>query len=71
VRSALSALLSVGPWLVVHLIFIASAAATAYLAIVTADAHVAVSWPTLLGGIVLLGAVVFASVLHVVSQLYS
>jgi len=71
VRSVLSGLVSVGPWLVVHLIFIGSAVATAYLAIVTADAHVAVSWPTLIGGVLLLGAVVFASVLHVVSRLYS
>ncbi len=70
-RSVLAGLLSVGPWLFLHLVFIGSAAATAYLAVVTADAHVTLSWPTLFGGIVLLGAVVFASVLHVVSQLYS
>jgi hypothetical protein len=39
--------------------------------VTTADAHLAVSWPTLLGVVLLLGAVVFVSVLHVVSQLYS
>lgn len=70
-RTVLAGLRSVGPWLLVHLVFIGSAIATAWLALVQAETYVDVSWPTLLGGVLLLAMVVFVSVLHVISQLYS
>ena len=71
VRSLLSALRAVGPWLLVHAIFVGSAVATSWLAFSELAGHVSVSWPTLVLGILLVGLAVFASVLHVVSQLYS
>ena len=69
--SLLSTLRAIGPWLLVHLIFIGSAAATSWLAFSQIATYVDVSWPTLLLGVVLVGMTVFASVMHVVSQLYS
>jgi curved DNA-binding protein CbpA len=71
VRSVVTALRSVGPWIVVHLVFVASAAATAWLAFSQLASYASVSWPTLVLGILLVGVTVFVSVLHVISQVYS
>jgi curved DNA-binding protein CbpA len=70
-RNLLAALRSVGPWLLVHVIFLGSAAATTWLAFSQLSTQVAVSWPPLLIGVVLIAMTVFASVLHVISQLYA
>lgn len=71
VRSLVTALRSVGPWLIVHLVFIGSAAATSWLAFSQLATYASVSWPTLLLGFVVVGMTIFASTLHVISQLYS
>lgn len=70
-HSVASGLVSVGPWLLVHLVFIASAAATAWIVAAQVQTHADPSWPPLLGGVLLIALVVFASALHVISQLYS
>lgn len=71
VRSLLTALRSVGPWLLVHLVFVGSAVTTSWLAFTQLASQVSASWPTLLLGILLVGMTIFASVLHVISQVYS
>ncbi|WP_340099326.1 J domain-containing protein [Salinibaculum salinum] len=71
VRNLLAALRSVGPWLLVHVIFVGSAAATSWLAFSQIATHVDLSWPTLLLGVALVGMTLFVSVLHVISELYS
>lgn len=71
VLKLLRALRLVGPWVVVHLIFVGSAATTAWLAFTELASRGSVPWPTLLLGVGLIGMTVLASVLHVVSQLYS
>ncbi len=70
-KSLLSALRAVGPWLVVHAIFVGSAIATSWLAFSGLAGHVGVSWPTLVLSILLIGMAVFASVFHLISRLYS
>ncbi|MEF8785869.1 MAG: DnaJ domain-containing protein [Haloarculaceae archaeon] len=71
VWNLLAALRSVGPWLLVHVIFVGSAAATSWLAFSQMATHVDLSWPTLLLGVALVGMTLFVSVLHVISELYS
>lgn len=66
-----AALRSVGPWLLVHAIFVGSAVATSWLAFSQMATHVDLSWPTLLLGVALVGMTLFVSVLHVISELYS
>lgn len=69
--NVLAGLKTIGPWLVIHVVFIASAAATAWLSFEQVDSSLGLSWPTILFGIMLVGLVVFISVLHVISQIYS
>jgi curved DNA-binding protein CbpA len=71
VRNLLAALRSVGPWLLVHAIFVGSAVATSWLAFSQIATHVDLSWPTLLLGVTLVGLTLLVSVLHVISELYS
>jgi curved DNA-binding protein CbpA len=61
----------VGPWLFIHVVFILSALATAWLTFVQADSHLELSLPVIVGGALVLGLTVFVSVLHVISQVYS
>lgn len=61
----------VGPWLVVHVIFIASALATAWLTFLQAGTALELSVPMVVFGILVIGMVVVVSVLHVISQLYA
>ncbi len=57
-----------GPWLVIHVVFIASAVATAVFTLTEANAYVQLSLPAFIVGLVLLGLVIGLSVLHLVSQ---
>lgn len=71
VWSLFAALRSVGPWLLIHAIFVGSAAATSWLAFSQIAAYVNLSWPALLLSVALVGLTLFVSVLHVISELYS
>lgn len=62
---------ALGPWLVIHLVFIASAVATAVFTLSEANAYFQLSLPAFLLGLVLFGLVVGLSVLHLVSQVVS
>ncbi len=62
---------SVGPWLLIHAIFVGSAAATSWLAFSQIATYVDLSWPALLLSVALVGLTLFVSVLHVISELYS
>ena len=56
----------IGPWIVFHFVFLVSAFVTIYLLM---------SWsptvPTMFGSLLLLGAAIFFSILHMVSRIYS
>ena len=70
-RAAIDVLGDVGPWLVVHVVFVLSAVATAWIAFVQLDGQVGLSLPVLGGGVLVVALVVFVSVMHVVSQVYA
>ena len=61
----------IGPWLVIHLVFIASAVATAVFTLTPAGASLNLSLPAFLAAILLFGTVVSLSILHLVSQVVS
>jgi hypothetical protein len=68
---AVEVLHDVGPWLVVHLVFVLSGIATAWVVFVQVDRHLHLSWPVVLLGGIFVGLVVFVSVLHVVTRVYA
>ncbi|MFC7134996.1 MULTISPECIES: DnaJ domain-containing protein [Salinibaculum] len=70
-RRILGVVRAVGPWLFIHVVFILSAVATAWVTFVQADTHLDLSLPALVVVVLVLGLVVFVSVVHVISQLYS
>jgi curved DNA-binding protein CbpA len=69
--AAVDVLGDIGPWLVVHIVFVLSAVATAWITFVQLDSQVGLSLPVLGGGVLVISLVVFVSVLHVVSQVYA
>ncbi len=69
-RATLQVLSDIGPWLVVHVVFILSAIATAWLTFAQVENQVRLSLPIVAAGVLVLALVVFVSVMHVISQLY-
>jgi curved DNA-binding protein CbpA len=70
-RTLLNALQSVGPWLFVHLVFLGSAVATSWLAFGKLARTTSGMWTPLVLSFLFVGMAVFASILHVISQVYS
>jgi curved DNA-binding protein CbpA len=62
---------AVGPWLGVHFVFILSALATGWFTFTQANQTLELSVPAVAFGILVVGLVVFLSVVHVISQLYT
>lgn len=62
---------SLGPWLVVHAVFLLAAAGIAWLTVVRAEAIAALSIPAAAFGMLLFGLALFLSALHVVSLVYA
>lgn len=70
-RAALAVLGDVGPWLAIHVVFILSAIATAWVTFAQLNRQVSLSLPMLFGGVLVVALVVFVSVVHVISQVYA
>ena len=70
-RSAVRLVRDVGPWLVIHVVFILSAIATAWVTLVQVQNQMALSLPVILFGGVVLAMVIFVSVVHVMLQAYA
>jgi curved DNA-binding protein CbpA len=70
-RAVVGVLGDVGPWLVIHVVFILSAIATAWITFVQIEQSLRLSVPVILLGGAVLAMVVFVSVMHVISQLYA
>lgn len=62
---------SLGPWLVVHAVFLLAAAGVAWLTVVRTEAITALSIPAAAFGMLLFGLALFLSALHVVSLVYA
>lgn len=62
---------ALGPWLVIHVVFIASAVATVVFALTEATPYMRLSLPAFLLALLLFGLVIGLSVLHLVSQVVS
>jgi curved DNA-binding protein CbpA len=67
-RSLRGLLAGIGPWLLVHVLFLASAVATAVFTLTEANAYIHLSLPAYVLGLVLFALVVALSVLHLVSE---
>lgn len=70
-KSLLDGARSVGPWLAVHFVFILSALATGWFTFTQADEAFELPMPAVAFGVLVIGLVVFLSVIHVVSQVYT
>jgi len=60
-----------GPWLFVHVVFVLSAMATAWITISQSGGFVDLSVPALLFSVLIVSLVTFLSMLHIVSHVYS
>ena len=60
-----------GPWLVVHAVFVLSAVATGWLVYTQAGRHPGLAVPAVVVAVLVVGMAVLVSALHIVSQVYS
>lgn len=70
-RSVFDGARAVGPWLIVHFVLILSALATGWFTFTQASNSATMSLPAVIVSILMVGAVIFLSIIHAVSQIYS